>query len=243
MHDYDQWDDEQTPFVDLDMERYISACCTCERHVTVTCGNRKELENALHYVRGEGIHGRCLKYDLPRFQLFEGDRMEPSQEVQDIGCIPELRAGESIDVVFWRATRLDVVKHNNPLFDDSIGMGPGMLLVDLLHAFNLGTLKVYCTDLVWELMLSCIWARRGSKTAAEYLQSVMGVMDCELRAWCLATRGDGEAEKRRTQIQELTSTTFGTANSRTLKLKVAETKEFFFPSVDVGQAQRKVAAW
>ena len=45
-----------------------------------------------------------------------------------------------IRLTFWRKVQTHV-KHKNPLFDEALGVTPDILVVDSLHALNLGTLK------------------------------------------------------------------------------------------------------
>ena len=84
---------------DCDYER---ACQRCEIKVDVkTIADRSELKSALRYdKRDGGSRGLAAFQDMPKFNILIGDRLEPSDSLDDVGAL------ESVAVpcvlTFWR---------------------------------------------------------------------------------------------------------------------------------------------
>ena len=62
-----------------------------------------------------------------------------------------------VEITFWRPASETRCKHRNPLFDPMIGVTICCLIIDTLHALNLGMLHFFATNLVWELILVDIY--------------------------------------------------------------------------------------
>eukprot|EP00969_Alexandrium_andersonii_P029448 1285462-Alexandrium_andersonii.AAC.1 len=85
-------------------EDYDAACSRCETHVLVDAPLQALLANNLLYdKRRAGNRGRCLARGFPELGLLEGDRLEPSESLPDIGCFEQ--ATTPIRVTFWRVSQ------------------------------------------------------------------------------------------------------------------------------------------
>ena len=160
MYDLTKFSVLETPCPDMTMEDYDAACSRCEEFLDLLPRDRNLLLAHLHYVRKEGDYGLCVKGDIPKLGLLNGDRLEPTRSFPDVGGIFEDASSETLPLKIWRTRQLQI-KHRNPLFDAALGITPTIMLVDLLHAFYLGTLQTYYVELLWELMLSEVWVQRG----------------------------------------------------------------------------------
>ena len=215
------------------MNDYVNACDSCEISVRVTC--REECQR-IHAVllqdrRGRGAGGVAIKpgseLRIGNVQLTGGDRLEPSVTLQDTGKILDLTSFP-VAILFWRK-RQNRVKHRNPLFDARLGITPLIMLVDLLHAVNLGCMKHMSTELMWQMLWDGVWGLRGGKDRPQeqWLAEALPTLRSQLNVW-QDDRERAEPLKKHTRIQYITDAMVGTASSRCLALKAAETKAFFF---------------
>ena len=105
---------------------YRKACADSEIHFLVESQPRLKaiLESLFYDRRQKGGHGRCLRWAIAGSPLRAGDRLEPCPSMPDIGAVDNLVVGqEGVWLVFWRNTQ-DRVKHNNPIFDETLGVTP-----------------------------------------------------------------------------------------------------------------------
>ena len=174
----------------------------------------------------KGIGGRCLGRDLPELGLEEGDRLEPSAAMPDTHGFESICVFDPpIVVTFWRSRGDHQVKARNPLFDESIGITPFLLLVDLLHAFHMGVLKTFTTELVWELMLCGVWLESAGILDDPFLEMNAAMIHADFQTW-IYNRNKSHPGENLTHIESLTPGMFGSRNKRHLSLKAAETKSF-----------------
>ena len=145
-------------------EDYLRACEQSEVHVVVnTIEQLRRVRSALWYDRrkNRGGHGRCLRWavpDLPR--LCEGDRLEPSEHLRDVGLIDSMGIEVlPLQLIFWRKGQARVT-HRNLLFDAAIGVTHRIMGTDHLHAVNLGVVQKFSTDLVWAMFLNPVWTEK-----------------------------------------------------------------------------------
>ena len=127
---------------------------------------------------------------------------------------------------FWRPVQVRV-KHRNPLFNPAIGVTPILMAPDQLHAFNLGPMLVFARDLLWIMMWSSVWSPRGRQDQTQWIEQSLIPMRSELEAWQLKFQRDHPSHKG-TKIQKITGHVVGKPAARTLNLKAAEVKYFFF---------------
>jgi len=123
---------------------YNAACLACE--IVVLIGSREMLlriRASLRYDKRKqqnAYHGRALIQDLPDINLRKGDRLEPSPDLPDVGMLDE--ASVPITVIFWRTANETAARHRNPLFDESIGLVPSLVMAnDFLHCCALGVFQ------------------------------------------------------------------------------------------------------
>ena len=174
-----------------------------------------------------GAHVRALRWDVAGSVLKENDRLEPSATLRDVGkfdiiCTTDL----PLLVTFWRGVQ-QRVKFRNPLFDEALGVVPDRCGVDALHALNLGVMKRFATELVWQMMWNSIWVDRRGKVQDVWLEDSVVCLRSELTLWEDADRRSRPLHKQ-TKIKKLEGKHFGTPTKRELSLKAAETKAFFY---------------
>ena len=97
----------------------------------------KEIITLLFYDRRDnGVRGRAIKFDLPSQQFLCGDRLEPNE------LLPDVALFEKLDfpcwVLFWRRNQETSLRHRNPLWCESLGIGLHCLTEDTLHCLYLG---------------------------------------------------------------------------------------------------------
>eukprot|EP00969_Alexandrium_andersonii_P246987 10915701-Alexandrium_andersonii.AAC.1 len=85
--------------------------------------------------------------DMLDLGLRKGDRLEPNDDLPDIGLYESLDAFPRT-VLFWRPSRETKVRHRNPLFDgpthaDVLGISVLSLAIDTLHTLNLGVYQEF----------------------------------------------------------------------------------------------------
>ena len=75
----------------------------------------KRIKGPLYYDRREkGSHGLALRWDISGTLLLAGDRLEPSQELTDVGRIDSLTVlALPILLTFWRCSVQTRVSNNN----------------------------------------------------------------------------------------------------------------------------------
>lgn len=214
------------PFRLLDHKDYDDACSRCEIYVLLDQDAVALVVSKLKYdERKGGARGRALTCDLPTLKLRKGDRLEPSVCLQDVGSLET--APTPLTVTFWRGECESRVKHRNPLVDSSLGITIGTLRVDLLHTLFLGTLKEFCIDAVWELMLADAWGVGAGRSRDELLQYTAELICVELFAFYDKWR-TRRPDEPLSLMQTFTLAMVGTPAKRCLRTKAAETKGFFF---------------
>ena len=203
-------------------EDYESACAACEVLVTLTEETRALISKALHYdKRRDGGRGRCLRYAIPSLGLRAQDRLEPSDQLRDVGAFDQLAVGTK--VVFWRRSKESRSRHRNPLLDASIGITVSTFVVDSLHAVNLGPMKEFCKHCIWELILCDAWGCNAGKTEEEGVILSCMRLKGDLLAWYPERHRQYPTEKL-TRVQDLRPSMIGTKDKRILNTKAAETK-------------------
>ena len=84
-----------------------------------------------------GARGLALVADIPEYGLLTGDRLEPSDSIQDVGRFDDL-SNFPLAAVFWRSDCETRAKHRNPIMAPELGITTDSLLVDLIQALFLG---------------------------------------------------------------------------------------------------------
>lgn len=201
-------------------EDYFQACARCERVLSIGLNEHILIKSALRYdKRPDGSHGLALSRALPELGLEQGDRLEPSTSLSDVGLFFGITDFPA-ELVFWRPSLQSVATHRNPLWSPSIGLTPyRCFTVDELHALHLGVYKEFCKRAVWVLLNSHVWGA-GETTESEKHQIGVLCLRSELTSWYKHRESmfaDGF-----TRVHDLTVKMLGTAESPMLPLSGAE---------------------
>ena len=214
------------PWEEATIDTYVDACTACEVVVGLTQADLALLRPHLSFDRRtrHGFRGLSLRRAFPQFGLIVGDRVEPSQSVRDVGLV--LTSTEPLlEVTFWRQEHESRCKHRNPLMDPLLGFSPERLLVDHLHAFNLGCLKEFCTSAMWEMVLSNAFDLDPGMTEPELVSGSCDILALELSSFVSRYRRAHPLETI-TEPQKFTKGMIGTATERCLRTKAHETKTY-----------------
>lgn len=205
---------------------YAAACERCEIWVDVDRAAHSRILGLLKYNKSrDGPRGRALTADVRELGLREGDRLEPSAELLDVGRFEDLAfagPGDLRRVLFWRRSNESNARHRNPIFSERVGIQPETsLTVDALHAVYLGCMKDFCRHLCWILIMGSIW--RVHSTQEQIVEHGVSVLKYELRAWYRRRHRTHPREKL-TRINDLTPKMLGESpTTQKLKTKAAET--------------------
>ena len=101
-----------------------------------------------------------------------------------------------------------------PLFVNATGVTVLSLLIDALHTLYLGLVAEFCSQAIWELILSNAWALPGDPTQPEMLEPSCNVIAGELPTF-YASLDRGIVS---TPIQDSSSSMIGTKLDRSLAL-------------------------
>ena len=202
---------------------YFAACDRCEIQVPIIDhGNILTLERILRYDKREhGARGRALTRDVQinDRSLREGDRLEPSFDLPDIGKLVDLVPPKTI--VFWRKPNEDRARHRNPIFDRRIGVTPRRSLsFGILHTMYLGVLHVWCRVAIWELIKNGAYGHTGTRD--ELIFAATMVMRSNLMEFYKAYQKE-HPQSNLTRVADFTPSMIGTVNNQSLKTKAAET--------------------
>ena len=200
---------------------YDGSCSRCEKLVRITSiADRALILRNLEYDTrpSRGNNGRCLKTDLPALALRQGDRLEPSHVLDDIGAFERFPIGEV--ATFWRRSEEGGARHRNPCFMADMGLsGDRCLTFDVLHCLHLGVMNTYCAVSLWEILDSGVF---GLATSQDHLQHAVAVMRNRMIQFY--------ADHRRlhpgsplTEVSDLTLGRLTTREAGVLKTKGAET--------------------
>ena len=182
----------------------------------------------------------CVTRELPAFRLKVGDRVTEEAGLGHIANIFSLAAFPST-VVFWRVSNESLTRHRNPIFDEELGVSPGLLLaVDSLHCLYLGVMLALCRRLVWCFLLSGIFCRLGS--IEEKVNVGCKVICSSLQVFY--TRYDkANPTKPLTRIHNFSKKHVGNNEDRALKTKGAQTWVFLLWCQEVLKANPGLPDW
>ena len=217
----------QFPFALVNHDNYHAACLSAEIRVVMTDALKAIIAPLLVYDKrttANSANGRRLVRDVPGTPLRANDRLEPSEALSDVAHFEVVEAGTTM--IFWRRSAETRTRHRNPLMDPLIGVTLRIMVVDTLHAFNLGPLKEYCKHLTWELIAADAWRVGGNRTREEVIAMTCMRVHHDLTLWYKARRASHPHEKM-TEIQAFTPKMLGSIGKRALGLKAAETKYYF----------------
>ena len=206
----------------LTLQDYRDACNRCQIVVTIDRFEHTIIRAALRYDKTKtGARGRALTSDIPALGLLAGDRLEQTSQHPDIGAF-EMIHDFPATVCFWRRSLETITRHDNPLFHVP-GVGPELLMIDVLHVLYLGIAQPFIVRLFWKLLTNNAWQVQAL-SADERNQLGVLRLRAELMHWYKTHRAEGF-----TEVQDLSLSMLGT-NSKPANqpFKGAETKGMLF---------------
>jgi hypothetical protein len=214
-----------SPWRDNQDKDYSEACSKCEVKVRVTKAWVQRLKPLLKYdKRAAGACGRALTKDVPGLGLLEGDRLEPSDALADVGRFEDLcpEDGDSVEVTFWRRSEETICMHRVPLWDEQLCITPSRVLcMDLLHTLYLGVMLGFCRHMVWRLLTAGVWGSFESNEGEAFKVAVMCFRH-ELFQWYEA-RARAHRDECLTRVADFVPSMLGSKGKKALKTKAAET--------------------
>ena len=98
--------------------------------------------------RQNGSAGRSLSCDLEMLGLQQGDRLEASDSLRDVGDFEKLNAFP-FTVVFWRPSCSTMAHFRSSFWDENLGLTPAWTpALDILHTFLLGPMLALSSHIV-----------------------------------------------------------------------------------------------
>ena len=233
-----------TPWTPVSLSDYSEGCKRCEVKVELGADKIKELVGDLKYdARSGGSHGRRLTKNHPELGLRANDRVEPSQELPDVGELEQVAdalAGTTT-ITFWRPSAETSARHRNPIFAEDLGTQPArVLVVDSLHALYLGVMLVFCRSLVWKMIEDGFWGSHGTKD--EILQRAGTCIRSELKHFYHVYHEEHPLENL-TKVHKFSFKKLGEWEQRALKTKGAETWGFFLFLISRLQGHLPAPSW
>ena len=152
-------DAEGCPWELRSHQGYFDDCSKCEIYMVVTTeDDRTKMLQSLGIMR-RGRMNAGMAIIQPIGQLEYGDRLEPSEALQDTHALRS--ANLPLTLTFWRpnvgsVTRLptDHVQHRCPVFDERLHSSPAKsLAVDELHCIHLGQIQRVVSAALWRCLL------------------------------------------------------------------------------------------
>jgi hypothetical protein len=207
-----------------DDNAYFEAASKCE--IIVALRNAEDMSSIVQFLRydkrKQGSAGRALVRNIivNGANLKANDRLEPSVELPDIGELENLEVFP-VSIVFWRPQNETLTRHRNPLFDEELGITPKRsLVIDILHAFFLGILLVWCRFVLWRLILAGAYGHAGMNY--ENFGAVVLVLRSNLMRFYSRYESLHKGEKL-TRVSDMVPKMLGEPNDQKLKTKGAET--------------------
>ena len=146
-------------------------------------------------------------------------RLEPNPLLEDPSDFESISEFPT-PVLFWRSRSETLARHNNPIFNQGLGITPRRCLtVDGLHAVYLGIMLVFCRHVVWVVLTSNLW-RGGVGTQEENIEAGLEVLRYTLTQW-YKERARLHPEEELTRISKVTRKMVGKSGKRKLKTKAA----------------------
>jgi hypothetical protein len=213
------------PWEVVSQDDYDASCTLCEIHVVLAPSAIRELKAQLIYDKRKerGCRGRGLKNDIPSLNLLACDRLEPSPDLPDVAGFDTIEPGKT--VIFWRHHADARTRHRNPILDKRTGVGVHSIVIDQLHALNIGVLKDFCKHAIWEMLLTNSFNVPEPTTQAELIDLGCSLFRNALQTWYSSRHVAGEDF---THLEDFCSTMIGTAEHRFLRTKAAETKGLLY---------------
>lgn len=220
---------------------YFQACDACEHCVRLErLLDRQQICQYLRYdKRVNGSKGRTLTHDvlINTVQLKRDDRLEPSDTLPDVADCDRITTFPTV-IIFWRSDAETLARHRNPMFDPEYGVTPARsLTVDVLHAFFLGVLNVWCKISIWKLILSGCYGALGTGTE-NIRAAVLVLRDRVMRFY--QSRHRAFPKENLTRVADLTVKMLGSNDDPKIKTKGAETWGFTLFLISELEVQRRM---
>ena len=166
--------------------------------------------------------GRCLKQDMVSLGLKRGNRLEPSEEMPDVGMFETMTV--PFLALFWIWGKDARILHTNPLL-----LIPGFTLdkwaIDLLHTWHLGPIQAFVALVLFMLLASGLWtptSRYLDQKDKDQL-SLLNIKS-ELYGWYKTMGKDPKWKKSGTEIWNLTLGMIGSKSKPMLHAKAKESE-------------------
>ena len=213
---------EDPNWIAKDSLDYDSACSACEVFSgLLSKKNWKYVANRLEIdVRSKGKQGLCLTEDIPALGLVKGDRVEPSQTMEDAHAI--LHRNTPVRIVFWRTSAETITKHRNCFFSKALGTDvQSSLAIDAMHTLALGVFAQFVVYCLWTL-LDCNLTKHKANDKETRDAANLRAIRVQLFQFYKQFEQSGSIHSI-TRVVDIQLTTLGSRQSPILHLKAAET--------------------
>ena len=177
--------------------------------------------------RKKGSRGRALTIAIPEANLKEGDRLEPSSTLRDVGKFEDL-VPPWVVVIFWRVALETRCKHRCPLFSLDTECSLFIVLcIDKLHTICVGICQDFAAAAVWAMICADIYNFGNGRAFEEIAQLTIMELKRELQVFYKQyRRAHPDDSKSLTEVQDLSVGMFGSRASPCCHMKGMETKWF-----------------
>ena len=120
---------------------FEDAIRACEISVTLDKKQFAKVKAILEYCRTDGGgRRRCIPMSIPGVGLEQGDRLEPTPAMTDVGGFDDLTP--PVQATFWRRPNETLSWHRVPNFSEETGISiPNSLVPDWMHGLSLGLVQ------------------------------------------------------------------------------------------------------
>jgi hypothetical protein len=202
---------------------YKASVATSMQTVTVASqAEHSRLLGSLKYDKSkQGSRGRTVMCDIAALNLQKGDRVEPSALCREVGSL-DARAVFPHTVNFWRPSRSELTRHDNPLFREGTHVTIQTLCADEMHTMHLGVFASFCVTVLWAVILQNVWGLSTDEADETRHRRLALRLRHELVSW-YAARKKSHPDEPVYEIPDFDLSTLGSQESPVLKAKAAET--------------------
>ena len=185
-------------------------------HVRLLCRHTSNVRSAVFWMRAP------KDFDIPALGLVQGDRLEPSQNLQDVADWDDVDQVEfPVTITFWRRGAETRERRRLPIMDPELGFTLDSICLDTLHCLFLGPAKDWCAAVLWAMIDHNVFhvAPRLEDKIVITVRRVKERLWAFYKKWKRDNPGD-----ELTELQDLIPTMLGTDAHRNLAVKAMETK-------------------
>ena len=207
-----------------DPAAYFTAIARCEITVVINAVQYSRLRALMKYdKRAIGSGGLALTsiQGIEDLNLLPGDRLEPNENLYDIGDFFTLSI-LPVALRFWRRANETIALRRCALFDARLGITPDRTIcADVLHTFHLGILLEFAKLALWRLLDAGVWGPLEGNLE-ESLRIAVLTLRNSLWSW-YEQRHETFPEEHLTRLADLVPSMLGNSSSPKLKTKASET--------------------